>query len=137
MDLQIKVLSVGTSREIDTAFAGFECERPDALFVGSGPFFTDRRVQLALQAMLHRIPASYAYREFAEAGGLISYGASLRDAFHQLGDYTAASSRAPSPPTCRSCSLSKFELVINHQTARMLGLIVPDKLLAAADEVIE
>jgi putative tryptophan/tyrosine transport system substrate-binding protein len=137
MDLQIKVLSVGTSREIDAAFAGFELERPDALFVGSGPFFTDRRVQLALQAMLHRIPASYAYREFAEAGGLISYGASLRDAFRQLGDYTGRILKGAKPTDLPVLQSSKFELVINHQTARMLGLIVPDKLLAAADEVIE
>ena len=137
MDLQIKVLSVGTSREIDAAFAVFERERPDALFVGSGPFFTDRRVQLALQAMLHRIPASYAYREFAEAGGLISYGASLRDAFRQLGDYTGRILKGAKPTDLPVLQSSKFELVINHQTARMLGLIVPDKLLAAADEVIE
>ena len=137
MDLQIKVLSVGTSREIDVAFAGFERERPDALFVGSGPFFTDRRVQLALQAMLHRIPASYAYREFVEAGGLISYGASLRDAFRQLGDYTGRILKGAKPTDLPVLQSSKFELVINHQTARMLGLIVPDKLLAAADEVIE
>ena len=137
MDLQIKVLSVGTSREIDAAFAGFERERPDALFVGSGPFFTDRRVQLALQAMLHRIPASYAYREFVEAGGLISYGASLRDAFRQLGDYTGRILKGAKPTDLPVLQSSKFELVINHQTARMLGLIVPDKLLAAADEVIE
>ena len=137
MGLQIKVLSVGTSREIDAAFAGFERERPHALFVGSGPFFTDRRVQLALQAMLHRIPASYAYREFAEAGGLISYGASLRDAFRQLGDYTGRILKGAKPTDLPVLQSSKFELVINHQTARMLGLIVPDKLLAAADEVIE
>ena len=137
MDLQIKVLSVGTSREIDAAFAGFERERPDALFVGSGPFFTDRRVQLALQAMLHRIPASYAYREFAEVGGLISYGASLRDAFRQLGDYTGRILKGAKPTDLPVLQSSKFELVINHQTARMLGLIVPDRLLASADEVIE
>jgi putative ABC transport system substrate-binding protein len=137
MDLQIKVLSVGTSREIDAAFAGFERERPDALFVGSGPFFTDRRVQLALQAMLHRIPASYAYREFVEAGGLISYGASLREAFRQLGDYTGRILKGAKPTDLPVLQSSKFELVINHQTARMLGLVVPDRLLASADEVIE
>ena len=137
MDLQIKVLSVGTSREIDAAFAGFERERPDALFVGSGPFFTDRRVQLALQAMLHRIPASYAYREFVEAGGLISYGASLRDAFRQLGDYTGRILKGAKPADLPVLQSSKFELVINQQTARMLGLTVPEKLLVAADEVIE
>ena len=137
MDLQIKVLSVGTSREIDAAFADFERERPDALFVGSGPFFTDRRVQLALQAMLHRIPASYPYREFAEAGGLMSYGASLKDAYRQVGDYTGRILKGTKPADLPVVQATKFELVINLQTARMLGLTVSAKLLAAADEVIE
>jgi putative tryptophan/tyrosine transport system substrate-binding protein len=137
LSLEIKVFNAGTSREIDAAFAGFARERPDALFVGTGPFFTDRRVQLALQAMLHRIPAAYPYREFVEVGGLISYGASLREAFRQLGDYTGRILKGVKPADLPVLQSSKFELVINHQTARMLGLTVPATLLATADEVIE
>jgi putative tryptophan/tyrosine transport system substrate-binding protein len=137
LSLEIKVFNAGTSREVDAAFAGFARERPDALFVGTGPFFTDRRVQLALQAMLHRIPAAYPYREFVEVGGLISYGASLREAFRQLGDYTGRILKGVKPADLPVLQSSKFELVINHQTARMLGLTVPPTLLANADEVIE
>jgi putative ABC transport system substrate-binding protein len=137
LSLEIKVFNAGTSREIDAAFAGFARERPDALFVGTGPFFTDRRVQLALQAMLHRIPAAYPYREFVEVGGLISYGASLREAFRQLGDYTGRILKGVKPADLPVLQSSKFELVINHQTARMLGLTVPPTLLATADAVIE
>jgi putative tryptophan/tyrosine transport system substrate-binding protein len=137
LSLEIKVFNAGTSREIDAAFAGFARERPDALFVGTGPFFTDRRVQLALQAMLHRIPAAYPYREFVEVGGLISYGASLREAFRQLGDYTGRILKGVKPADLPVLQSSKFELVINAQTARMLGLTVPPTLLATADEVIE
>jgi putative ABC transport system substrate-binding protein len=137
LSLEIKVFNAGTSREIDAAFAGFARERPDALFVGTGPFFTDRRVQLALQAMLHRIPAAYPYREFVEVGGLISYGASLREAFRQLGDYTGRILKGVKPADLPVLQSSKFELVINHQTARMLGVTVLPTLLATADEVIE
>jgi putative ABC transport system substrate-binding protein len=137
LSLEIKVFNAGTSREVDAAFAGFARERPDALFVGTGPFFTDRRVQLALQAMLHRIPAAYPYREFVEVGGLISYGASLREAFRQLGDYTGRILKGVKPADLPVLQSSKFELVINHQTARMLGVTVPPTLLATADEVIE
>ena len=89
MGLQmIQVLNASTSDEIDTAFARLAREQTDALFVGSGPFFTDRRVQLALHGMLHRIPATYPYRDYPEAGGLMSYGASLREAIRQAGIYT-------------------------------------------------
>ena len=137
MDLQIKVLSVGTSREIDAAFAVLSASDPTlslseaVLFLPTGVFnWLSKRCYT-------EFPASYAYREFAEAGGLISYGASLRDAFRQLGDYTGRILKGAKPTDLPVLQSSKFELVINHQTARMLGLIVPDKLLAAADEVIE
>ena len=137
MGLQIQVLNASTSREIDAAFAGFARDRPDALFVATSAFFADRRVQLALQAMLHRIPATYPFRDFVEAGGLMSYGAGLRDAIRQVGGYTGRILKGAKPADVPVVQATKFELTINHQTARMLGLTVPDKLLVAADEVIE
>jgi putative ABC transport system substrate-binding protein len=137
MGLQIQVLNASTSREIDAAFAGFAHDRPDALFVATSAFFADRRVQLALQAMLHRIPAAYPFRDFVEAGGLMSYGAGLRDAIRQVGGYTGRILKGAKPADVPVVQATKFELTINHQTARMLGLTVPDKLLVAADEVIE
>jgi putative ABC transport system substrate-binding protein len=135
--LQIQVLNVQASREINAAFATFMRERPDALYVGPGPFFTSRRVQLALLAAFHRVPAIYPVRPFAEAGGLISYGASLTDAYRQVGAYAGRILKGAKPADLPVVQSSKFELVINAETARMLGLNVPDKLLATADEVIE
>src|SRR5262245_2523077 len=135
--MQIQVLNVQTSREINAAFATFARERVDALFVGPGPFFTSRRVQLALLAALHRVPVIYPIRPFAEAGGLISYGASLTDAYRQAGAYAGRILKGAKPADLPVMQSSKFELVINAETARMLGLTVPDKLLVAADEVIE
>jgi ABC-type uncharacterized transport system substrate-binding protein len=137
MGLQIRVLNVSTSREIDAAFATFVSERPDALFVGAAPFFTDRRVQLAQLAARHALPAIYFDRLNAEVGGLMSYGASLTDAYRQLGIYTGRIVKGAKPAELPVVQSTKFELVINHSTARMLGLTVPDKLLVAADEVIE
>ena len=137
MGMQIQSLNAGSSRELDEAFASIVRARPDALLVATSAFFADRRIQLALQAMRHTIPATYPFREFPEAGGLMSYGASLRDALRQVGAYTGRilkGAKAADLPVAQS---TKFELVINHQTARILGLTVPDKLLAAADEVIE
>jgi putative ABC transport system substrate-binding protein len=135
--LQIQVLNASTSREIDTAFATIVHERPDALFVGTDPFFVSRRVQLAQLATLHKVPAVYALRQYAEAGGLMSYGASLTDTYRQMGTYTGRILKGAKPADLPVMQSSKFELVINAQTARMLGLTVPEKLLAAADEVIE
>jgi putative ABC transport system substrate-binding protein len=137
MGLQIRVLNVSTSHEIDAAFAAFVSERPDALFVGAAPFFTDRRVQLAQLAARHALPAIYFDRLNAEVGGLMSYGASLTDAYRQLGIYTGRIVKGAKPAELPVLQSTKFELVINHPTARMLGLTVPDKLLVAADEVIE
>jgi putative ABC transport system substrate-binding protein len=135
--LQIQVLNVQTSREINAAFATFARERLDALFVGPGPFFTTRRVQLALLAAVQRVPAIYPVRPFAEAGGLISYGASLTDAYRQVGAYAGRILKGAKPADLPVVQSSKFELVINAETARILGLEVPAKLLAIADEVIE
>ena len=123
--------------EIDAAFASFVRERPDALSVAPGSFFNSRRVQLAQLATLHRVPAIYPVRQSVEAGGLMSYGASLIDAFRHMGVYTGRILKGAKPADLPVVQSTKFELVINHQTARMLGLTVPDKLLVAADEVIE
>jgi putative ABC transport system substrate-binding protein len=135
--LQIQVLNVGTSREIDAAFAGFARERPDALFVGSGAFLLDRRVQLVLQTTRHAIPAIYQDRLNSEAGGLMSYGANIADAYRQIGTYTARILKGAKPADLPVMQSTKFELVINRQAATVLGITVPDKLLVAADEVIE
>jgi putative ABC transport system substrate-binding protein len=137
MGLQIRVLNVGTNREIDAAFAGFEHERPDALFVGSGTLFTGRRVQLTQWAAHHRMPASYPGREYVEAGGLMSYGSNTTQAFRQAGAYVGRILKGTKPADLPVVQSSKFELVINQQTARTLGLTVPPSLLAIADEVIE
>jgi putative ABC transport system substrate-binding protein len=137
MGMQIQVLNATTLHEIDAAFAGLVRERPDALFVGTGPFLTDRRVQLAQLAARHAIPAIYQDRQFAEVGGLVSYGASLADGYRHVGTYTGRILKGAKPADLPVVQSSKFELVINQSTARMLGLTVPDKLLATADEVIE
>jgi putative ABC transport system substrate-binding protein len=137
LGLQIQVVSASTSQEIDAVFATFARERPDALFVNTSPFFTNRRVQLALLAAHHSIPTAYATREQVEAGGLMSYGANLNEAWRQLGLYTGRVLKGAKPADLPVVQASKFELVINHQTARMLGLTVPPTLLALADEVIE
>jgi putative ABC transport system substrate-binding protein len=137
MGLQIKVLKADTSREIDTAFATFLRERPDALFVSAGPFFTGRRVQLTQLAAFHRLPATYSGRQYPEIGGLMSYGANNADAWRQIAIYAGRILKGIKPAELPVLQSTKFELVINNQTARMLGLTVPDKLLVAADEVIE
>jgi putative ABC transport system substrate-binding protein len=133
--LQIKVINASTAREIDAAFAGFAGERPDALLVG--PFATDRRVQLALLAVLHRIPAAYPGRDFVDAGGLMSYGASLKDAYRQAGGQVGRILKGAKPAELPVVQSSKYELAINASTARMLGLTVPLPLRTLADEVIE
>ena len=135
--LKIHVLKASTSREIDAAFANFVRERPDALFVGNDAFLTSRRVQLVHLATLHRLPATYALRDYAEVGGLMSYGASLMDAYRQVGLYAGRILKGSKPADLPVVQASKFELVINLQTARLLGLTVPPTLLATADEVIE
>jgi len=137
LGVQIQFFNVSTIREIDAAFASFARERPDALFVAGDPFLAGRRVQLAQLAAFHRLPATYALRDYAEAGGLMSYGPSIKDGFRQIGVYTGRILKGAMPADLPVVQASKFELVINASTARMLGFTVPDKLLVAADEVIE
>jgi ABC-type uncharacterized transport system substrate-binding protein len=135
--LQLQVLNASTIREINAAFATFARERPDALFVGIDPFFNSRRTQLVHLATRHALPASYGARDFVEAGGLMSYGANIVDAWRQVGSYAARILQGAKPVDLPVVQSSKFELVINAQTATMLGLNVPQALLATADEVIE
>jgi putative ABC transport system substrate-binding protein len=137
MGLHIQVFHPSSSQEIDAAFSTFARDQLHALFGSPDPFFRSRRVQLALLAARYGIPAIYALRDYAEAGGLMSYGASLTDAYRQMGVYTGRILRGTKPADMPVVQASKFELVINVQAARVLGLTVPPALLARADEVIE
>ena len=137
MGLQIQVVHANTSREINTAFATFARERPDALFFAGDGLFTNRRVQLVNLASHLAVPAAFGSREIAEAGGLMSYGSNVADAWRQVGAYTGRILKGANPAELPVVQSSKFELVINLQTARMLGITVPPSLLARADEVIE
>ena len=135
--LQIRVLRAGTAREIAEVFAAMGPERPDALFVGASPFLNLRRVQLTQSAAFHRLPAAYGFRDFAEVGGLMSYGTSISDAYRQWGDYAGRILKGAKPADLPVMQASKFEFVINATTARLLDVALPPSLLAVADEVIE
>jgi putative ABC transport system substrate-binding protein len=137
MRLQTHVLNASSSRELEAAFAAIARERPDALFVGLDAFFTGRRVQMVQLAARHGIPAIYGARDYAEVGGLMSYGASLTDGYRQVGVYAGRIVKGAKPADLPVVQSSKFELVINVPTARMLGLDVSPSLLTTADEVIE
>jgi putative tryptophan/tyrosine transport system substrate-binding protein len=137
MGLQIRILNASTIAEIDAAFATFANERPDALFVSSGPFFTNRRVQLAHLATRYAVPTIASQRFYPEVGGLMSYSASLPEAHRQAGVYAGRILKGAKPADLPVVQSTKFELVINASTARMLGLTVPPTLLVTADEVIE
>jgi putative tryptophan/tyrosine transport system substrate-binding protein len=137
MGLQIQVVNASTSHEINVAFTTFVRERPDALFVGVDVFLNNRRAQLVNLASRYALPATFSNRDFAEIGGLMSYGSDIKDAFRQVGVYVGRILKGAKPAELPVVQASKFELVINAETARMLGLTVPPTLLATADEVIE
>jgi putative ABC transport system substrate-binding protein len=131
------VFNASTTREIDEAFARIAGAQFDGVFVTTTPFLNGRRVQLAQLAAYHRLPATYALRDYAEAGGLMSYGSDILDAYRQVGIYIGRILKGARPADLPVIQANKFELIINAQTARMLGLAVPPSLLAIADEVIE
>jgi ABC-type uncharacterized transport system substrate-binding protein len=134
---QIEVLYASTNRDIDTAFASLAQKPIDALLVGPGPFFYDRRLQLVTLAAHHRVPAIYLRRETAEAGGLMSYGTSVTDAHRQIGVYTGRILKGEKPADLPVMQSTKFEFVINLITAKALGIKLSENLLSLADEVIE
>jgi putative tryptophan/tyrosine transport system substrate-binding protein len=135
--VQIDAVRASDSHEIEVAFTTLVRNRADALLVGADPLFTSRRVELAILAARHAIPAVYNLRDFAEAGGLMSYGTSLTEAYRQLGAYVGHILKGASPSELPVVQLTKFELVINLPTVRALGLSIPPGILAIADEVIE
>ena len=136
-DCKSRCSTRSSSREINTAFATLGRERPDALFVGGDGFFNSRFVQLVNLASRHAVPATYADRLMAEAGGLMSYGSDIADAWRQVGVYAGRILKGAKPAELPVVQASKFELVINAETARMLGIAVRASLLAIADHVIE
>jgi ABC-type uncharacterized transport system substrate-binding protein len=137
MGLQIQVLNADNSAEIGAAFEVIGRDRPDAIFVATSPFLNGRRVQLTQLAAFHRLPAIYSVRDCAEVGGLMSYGSDLVDGYRQIGVYAGRILKGAMPSDLPVVQSTKFELVVNLSTAKMLRLSVPDKLLVAADEVIE
>jgi putative ABC transport system substrate-binding protein len=136
LGLEIQVLNAANSREIDAAFSSFARVRPDGVLTGTG-VFNSRRVQLAQWTTLHRIPAIYTGRQYTEVGGLMSYGTSLSDAYRQIGLYAGRILKGAKPVDLPVVQSTKFELIINAQTARILDLKIPPSLIARADEVIE
>jgi ABC-type uncharacterized transport system substrate-binding protein len=138
MGLQVQmILNASSRQDIDAAFSTLVRERPGGLFIAGDSFFISRRVQLTSLTLRHAIPGAFSQREYAEIGALMSYGPNISDAYRQVGVYAGRILKGAKPADLPVMQSSKFEFVINAQTARMFGLTVPDKLLALADEVIE
>jgi ABC-type uncharacterized transport system substrate-binding protein len=133
----VRVLNAASIEDIDAAFRSLATEKADALLIVSNPLFTARREQIVTLANHHRIPAIYSLREYAAAGGLMSYGASIKDAYRQSGVYAGRILKGAKPSDLPVLQPTKFELVINLRTSKALGLDVPPMLLSRADEVIE
>jgi len=133
----VEVVEASTSREIEMAFAAFVQNRCEALVVGADPFFIERRVQLATLATRHLLPTVYFQRAFVEVGGLVSYGTSNFVRYREVGIYTGRILKGEKPADMPVVQPTKFELIINLPTARAIGIVVPQSLLAQADEVIE
>jgi putative tryptophan/tyrosine transport system substrate-binding protein len=134
---KIEVVNASDTQEIEAAFRTFVQKRVDALLVGTDPFFYSRRLQLATLATRHAIPAVYTVREYPEAGGLMSYGTSLKEVYLQLGAYAGRILKGEKPGDLPVVQMNKFEFVINLPTSRALGLSAPPSLLARADELID
>jgi ABC-type uncharacterized transport system substrate-binding protein len=135
--LQIQVLNASNSDEIDAAFATLVSDRADALLLGPDAFFNSRRVQIAILAARHMVPAVYTVRDYVEAGGLMSYGTDLTNSVRQQGVYAGRILKGTKPADLPVVQSTKFELVINLRTAKASGLDIPATVLARADEVIE
>jgi len=134
---RLVILNGGTDAEIDAAFASLPQNRVGALVVGADPFFDPRRDRLIALTARHAVPAIYQFRDYALAGGLMSYGASITDLYQQTGAYVGRILKGDKPADLPVMLPTKFELVINLKTAKTLGLEIPDRLLALAEEVIE
>jgi putative ABC transport system substrate-binding protein len=134
---QLEILTAATNLDIDAAFTGAMQKRVDALLIAPDGFLASRRVQLAMLAVQNRLPVMYSSADYVRAGGLMSYASNFPDAYRQVGVYAGRVLKGDQPINLPVLQPSKFELVINLQAAKMLGLKIPDKLLALADEVIE
>jgi ABC-type uncharacterized transport system substrate-binding protein len=137
MDTDLRIIGASNESAIETAFAALVQQRADALLIGNDVFLTNQREQIVTLAARHAVPTIYSFRSFAERGGLMSYSTNLVEVYRQVGLYVGRILKGEKPGDLPVQQPTRFELVINLKTAKTLGLDVPDKLLALADEVIE